>query len=243
MFDRCLVLTRLIFATVIVFFSVVAVPSVQALTSLDEAGDLYDNKCASCHGTNGNLLVPNRYSFTSLAELIEIYDDVAQHGIVRGCGDDCIEDTNIYLWKVLWGKGTCTDNDSDTYFEEDECSTPMDCNDNDASISPAVSEDCSDSIDNDCDGQIDCADDDCASNPVECACTDGDGDTFYLEDFCGSAAVDCNDEDENVNPDASEIAADGIDNDCDGMIDNLPSASDDSSRESKNSGCFISTLF
>jgi len=50
------------------------------------------------------------------------------------------------------------------------------------------------------------------------ACTDADGDGYYAEPNCGTS-VDCDDHDPNVNPGALEICNDGIDNDCDGMID------------------------
>jgi len=43
-------------------------------------------------------------------------------------------------------------------------------------------------------------------------CTDADGDDFCL-------SVDCDDTDPAVNPDATEICDDGIDNNCDGTID------------------------
>jgi hypothetical protein len=41
---------------------------------------------------------------------------------------------------------------------------------------------------------------------------DGDGDGFYEDE-------DCDDDDAAVNPVADEVCDDGIDNDCDGLID------------------------
>ncbi|SHO52966.1 MopE-related protein [Desulfopila aestuarii] len=49
---------------------------------------------------------------------------------------------------------TCTDNDQDGYYVEINCSTTIDCNDADPEISPSEDEICSDSVDNNCDGQI-----------------------------------------------------------------------------------------
>ncbi len=52
----------------------------------------------------------------------------------------------------------------------------------------------------------------------ECAsCTDADGDGFFAEEGCGTE-VDCDDEDDGVNPEAAEVC-DGVDNDCDGEAD------------------------
>ena len=118
---------------------------------------------------------------------------------VDGIGDACDSDF--------------TDGDGDDY-------TPNqgDCNDNDTNIHPGAIEICDDDIDNDCDGNTDCYDSDCANDPVCQICTDVDGDGYYSEAYC-DGAQDCNDSDVNINPGATEICDNGIDNDCDGAVD------------------------
>ncbi len=107
----------------------------------------------------------------------------------------------------------CTDLDLDGYaVEGGECG-PVDCNDQDEFINPAAAEECTDAIDNDCNDLIDIAD----PNVVNCptGCTDVDGDGYAVDgDACGQ--VDCSDSDSSINPGATDICGDGIDQNCDG---------------------------
>lgn len=115
----------------------------------------------------------------------------------------------------------CTDADGDGFFKESGCGTAVDCNDSNNKVYPGAVEICNDKLDNDCDGKVDCADLDCA-NDLACApaptCTDSDGDGYFKQAGCGTS-VDCNDSVGAINPGAVEACNDGIDNDCDGMID------------------------
>ena len=98
-----------------------------------------------------------------------------------------------------------------------------DCDDTNIAINPSVDEQC-DTVDNDCDGQVD------EPSAIDASVwyLDHDGDTFGDVGFqtvsCAAPTgyvsddTDCNDLDAMVNSLATEIC-DGVDNDCDGDID------------------------
>ncbi|HMZ89396.1 MAG TPA: MopE-related protein [Chitinophagales bacterium] len=96
-----------------------------------------------------------------------------------------------------------------------------DCNDADAAVNPGATEICND-VDDNCDGNIDEG-----LAVVWYADMDGDGygdATMMLEDCAMPEgyvmdATDCNDADAAVNPGMTEVCGNGIDDNCDGNID------------------------
>lgn len=103
--------------------------------------------------------------------------------------------------------------------------TSLDCNERDAMVHSGAAEICSNTIDNDCDGAPTLLDSDCAS------VVDRDGDGYCpmgrdnnRDRDCIDAGemttdVDCNDDEVTVSPAAHEFCIDGLDNDCDMLID------------------------
>jgi len=99
----------------------------------------------------------------------------------------------------------------------------VDCDDYNADIHPGAVEIC-DGIDNDCNGQID------EGLQLTAYFLDADNDGFGSLDDVAQAcpglppvgyvdnALDCDDSNPDVNPDRAEIC-DGLDNDCNGMVD------------------------
>ena len=107
----------------------------------------------------------------------------------NGVDDDC---DGIVDETTIW-----FDDDGDGFAE-----AGGDCDDSDPNISPVAVELC-DGVDRDCDGTID----------DETECSDDDGDDF------SEVEGDCNDGDVAVSPDRTELDGNGVDDDCDGVVD------------------------
>ena len=129
--------------------------------------------------------------------------------VCNGLDDNCndrIDDEDPWL---IGGELFYADDDGDGYGDPDDiteaCLAPSgfvedatDCDDHDAKYNPgAVEDDCTDPNDYNCDGSV--------------MYEDLDGDGF-------AACEECDDADGDIHPSATELC-DGIDNDCDDLID------------------------
>ncbi len=150
----------------------------------------------------------------------------------NGIDDDCdgYTDEDDAIDAPTW----YADDDGDGFGDEEharvactglstEADVADDCDDHSATTNPDADELC-DTVDNDCDGDID--EDDAIDAPTWYADDDGDGfgDEEHTRVACtglsteADVADDCDDHDAGINPDADE-QCDTVDNDCDGDID------------------------
>jgi len=121
------------------------------------------------------------------------------------CGAACTAPAVCVQAGGQWFCGAgCADNDSDGYA--DASCGGNDCDDSNAAVNPGATESCNGS-DDDCDGSVD--------NGFD---VDGDGVTTCAQ------PPDCDDSDASAYPGAKEVCNDGVDNDCDGVVDSCPSS-------------------
>ncbi len=155
--------------------------------------------------------------------------------------NDCdgVVDESDAIDASTWYQDSDTDGFGNPSVSTPACTVPSgyvadnnDCNDGNSAIKPGATEVC-DSVDNDCNGDID--DDDLgldtSTGTIWYADTDGDGegDVFATTQTCVmpsgyvANATDCDDVDDTIYSAAPEVC-DSIDNDCDGDIDDADSS-------------------
>jgi hypothetical protein len=157
-------------------------------------------------------------------------------GVDNNC-DGAVDDADVAVDASslsTWYADTDGDTYGDAAASTEACAAPSgavadgtDCDDGNGAINPGAPEACDD-IDNNCNGAIDDADSTLdptlATRWYADSDTDAYGDPDSFVDACIQPAdtvtdsADCDDGDGAVNPDATEVC-DGIDNDCDGAID------------------------
>jgi len=161
----------------------------------------------------------------------EVCDDVDND--CDGATDSADGDVDLSSQREWWA-----DTDGDGYGDPDSntaaCEQPSgyiadstDCDDADASINPSASEVC-DGTDNDCDGDTDDDDEDVDLSTGSEWYTDADSDGYgattttvacVLPPGHSENSDDCDDADADISPGATEVCGDGVDDDCDGDID------------------------
>lgn len=192
----------------------------------DADGDTYGdpgNSVSTCDGA------PSGY----VADASDCDDNVASINpgaseTCNGIDDDCNGMVDDGLTFDTWYADADGDGYGDAGSTTMACSAPAgyvadatDCNDADGAINPGATEVCN-GIDDNCDGNTD-------EGVLITFYADADGDTYgdaaVSTDACSAPggyvanSGDCNDASNTVYPGAAEICANGIDEDCDGVVD------------------------
>ncbi len=158
--------------------------------------------------------------------------EICGNGVDDNCdgvvdqGQDAVGCTSFYADLDQDGFGTfdsqCLCAPSGIYT----ASVSGDCNDGNAAVNPGHVEICGNGIDDNCNGKLDEADGQGCSNYYKDLDTDGYG-AGAAECLCAPSAVyntakngDCDDSNPLIGPGATEICGNGIDDDCDGIVDN-----------------------
>ena len=198
---------------------------------VDDDGDGFGDESSArqaCAGAAGEIAVggdcddARADSHPGVSEICDELDN--------DCNGEVDEGVTTTAYADLDGDGY-----GDTDLAQEACTLPTgyawadsDCDDLDASVSPAALETC-DGLDDDCDGTVDEADAVDASVWYADTDADGHGTASVSTRACTApagyvaGATDCDDARADVSPDGTEICG-GVDEDCDGTVDEASAA-------------------
>ena len=163
---------------------------------------------------------------------------------------------------VCEGDDASGDADADGFCASDVDSVEVDCDDSNPDTYPGAAELC-DGLDNACTGTLDSAEVDADADgvfPCDDDCDDDNADTYPgaaelcdgLDNDCDGALTDevdedgdglfacegdCDDTESLVSPDEAEVCDDGLDNNCDGEVDEDCASPDTGDEDKSDSGC------
>jgi hypothetical protein len=144
-----------------------------------------------------DLFLPNdTYTATVSAPICDVFNNCLQQDVVWSFTTSSANGTGDTSVPIGFGAVvvTCGDAFCDAGIGEDQCTCPQDCGTPPANEVPNST--CFDTLDNDCDGDTDCADADCFGIDPQCPATDcGDGicdTTPGSGEDCVTCPQDCN---------------------------------------------------
>jgi large repetitive protein len=196
-------------------------PSGEEAAAHDVDGDGLSQEAGDCDDTDAEV----NYAAAEICD-----------GIDNDCDGFVDDEDSLVADAPSWFSDLDGDEFGDPETEVAACSPPpeliqngSDCDDGSAEINPDADEVC-DGIDNDCDGDTDDEDGDLDTSTGTNSFADVDGDGYgspdSIELFCSipdgrvGNGDDCDDGDAGISPAAVEICNEGVDDDCDGLIDN-----------------------
>ncbi|MBX7224385.1 MAG: fibronectin type III domain-containing protein, partial [Chitinophagales bacterium] len=197
----------------------------------DQDGDGYGNPAISqttCDGAPNGYVTDNTDCNDNNANINPGQSEVPCNGVDDNCNGTIDEGSNsVTYYADQDGDGYGNPNESQTTCDgapNGYVTTSTDCNDNNANVNPGQAEVPCNGIDDNCNGQFD------ENDQPQTYYLDSDGDGFgnpnMPETTCDGPPVgyvvndlDCNDANAAINPNASEIGCNGLDDNCNGEID------------------------